>query len=124
MEQVLAELGNREQGEVVLETALSYGTSEPVRVRVRKRGNRYDIDDDANAVRLSGKPQGWLEVAEGLMVAHGLNVNRRGAVHVPVHVGRDIAALVLSVADTSLTLYSALIEVDVEVGFDSDTSVD
>lgn len=124
MEQELQALSRLDHGEVVLETALAYSAEEPVRVRVRKREDRYDVDDDANAVRLAGEPDGWLGVAEGLMASHGLNVNRRGVVYVPAVVGRDIGALALSVADSSLTLYSALVESGSEVGFDSDTSVE
>ena len=124
MEDDLESLTTMERGEVVVTTGLSYTSEHPVRVRVRKRDNRYDLDDDAEAVRLAGEPSGWFATAEGLMKAHGANVNRRGAVFVPAVAGRELGALVLTVADTSLTLYSALIETDVEVGFDSDTSVE
>ncbi len=124
MEEELRALRDQDEAEAVLETALSYGSAEPVRVRIRKREDRYDIDDGGNAVRLAGEPDGWFELAQGLMTAHGLNVNRRGVVSVPTVVGRDIGALTLSVADTSVALYSALLESGSEVDFDSDTSVE
>jgi len=120
----LDSLASAAHGEVVLETGLSYTPEHAVSVRIRKRDQRYDLDDDGTAVRLAGEPPGWWGIAEGLMTAHGLNVNRRGVVFVPAVVGRDVRALALSVADTSRTLYLALIESDVEVGFDSDTSVE
>ncbi len=124
MEEELESLTSRERGEVVLETALSYTSDQPVRVRVSKSDDRYSVDDDAEAVRLAGEPDGWRETAEGLMKAHGMSVDERGAVFIPAVVGRDLRALVLSLADTSLALYSALMATEAEVGFDSDTGVE
>lgn len=124
IEEQLARLHEQDDGETSVETGLSYGSARPVTVRVRRRGQRYDLDDDGVAVTLAGEPEGWLEVAEGLMAAHGLNIDRRGVVSVPAVEGRDLAALVLAVADTSLSLYTSLLATDLEVGFDSDTSVE
>ena len=124
MDHALSELSGEENGETSVETALSYTSDQPVVIHVRKRGPRYDVDDDGAAVRLAGEPTGWHEEAEGLARAHGLNINRSGVVFVPAVVGRDIDALVLSVADTSLSLYLALLESDVSVESDSDTSVE
>lgn len=124
MEQALERMRTEDQGEAWIETALSYTSGQPVVVRVRRRGHRYDIDDDGSAVRLAGEPEGWFDDAAGLATAQGMNINRSGVVFVPAVEGRDIAALVLSVADTSLSLYFALLESDLAVEFDSDTSVE
>jgi hypothetical protein len=90
-----------------------YRDGEPVRVRIVKRGHHYDIGDDGNAVRLAGRPDGWLEVAEAVVEADALNVNRRGVVFVDrVVEGRDIDSLASRVAETSARLYAELLEVD------------
>jgi hypothetical protein len=101
-----------ETGEIVLETALSYG-HEPVRVRVRKRGRRYDLTDDGAAVREAGTPgRGWLETAEHVVAREGMNVNRRGVVFVSAVEGRDLAALAARLAETSLAVHAALLDGD------------
>jgi hypothetical protein len=88
-----------------------YRDGEPVRVRIVKRGHRYDIGDDGEAVRRAGRPDGWLEVAEAVVEADALNVNRRGVVFVDrVAEGRDIVSLAARVAETSARLYAELLE--------------
>lgn len=99
-----------ESGEVRLETDRSYGGTAPVAVRIRKRGHRYDLCDDAAAVAAAGRPSGWLAVAERAVAEAHLNVNRRGVVFVPAVEGRDLAALACKVAAASAAVYSALLE--------------
>jgi hypothetical protein len=94
----------------MLDAGLSYGAAGAVRVRVRKRGHRYDISDDGAAVALAGKPPGWLPLAERVVGAAALNVNRRGAVFVPAVEGRDLAALAKRVGEASRELYLALLD--------------
>jgi hypothetical protein len=79
-------------------------------VRVRKRGRRYDLDDEGRATRPAGKPAGWLEVCDRLMAEAGFNVNRRGVVFVSVVEGRDLASIALRLADSSVAVYSTLLE--------------
>jgi hypothetical protein len=101
-----------ETGEIVLETAFSYG-DEPVRVRVRKRGRRYDLTDDGSAVRKAGASgRGWLATAEHVAAEEGMNVNRRGVVFVSAVEGRDVAALAARLAETSLAVHAALLDAD------------
>jgi hypothetical protein len=101
-----------ETGELVLETAFSYG-DEPVRIRVRKRGRRYDLSDDGAGVRKAGAAgRGWLETAERVVADEGMNVNRRGVVFVPAVEGRDLAALAARLAETSLAVHAALLDDD------------
>jgi hypothetical protein len=99
-----------EDGEVVLDAGGTYASGEPVRVRVRRRGRRYAIDDDGAAVRCAGAPAGWLEVARRVVEEDSLNVNRRGVVFVPAVEGRDIAGLAERVAGTSRAVHGALLE--------------
>jgi hypothetical protein len=53
-----------DSGEAVLGAGLDYLPGEPVEVFARKRGRRWDFGDGGRAVRLAGKPAGWLRVAE------------------------------------------------------------
>jgi hypothetical protein len=101
-----------ERGEIVLDTELAYAAGHPIRVRVRKRGRRYEIDDLGEAVAGAGAPRGWLEVADRVVAEQGLNVNRTGRVFVPAVEGRDLDALVRKVADASLAVHAALLELD------------
>jgi hypothetical protein len=98
------------EGEVFLETGLSYGDGQPVVVFVRKRGRNYDIDDRGAAAQKAGKPRGWLEVARGVVREDWLNVNRAGVVFVGSFEGRDVASLALRIGDCSLAVYGALLE--------------
>jgi hypothetical protein len=101
-----------EHGEALLDTGARYAPGRPVRVRVRKRGRRYDLDDAGGAVEAAGRPSHRLAVAERVAAAHDLNVNREGVVFVPAFEGRDLARLADRVAETSLALYDALLDED------------
>ena len=107
-----ARAGWGERGEVEVVTHVSYAPGRPVRVRVRKRGRRYELDDVGVAVTAAGRPQGWMAVAERVVAEEGLNVNRPGRVFVAVVEGRDLDALVRKVAETSLAVHAALLELD------------
>jgi len=98
------------EGEVFLETGLTYGDGQPVLVFVRKRGRNYDIDDRGTAIQKAGKPRGWLEVAQAVVHADSMNVNRAGVVFVGSFEGRDVASLALRIGDCSLALYGELLE--------------
>jgi hypothetical protein len=99
----------------VVDAGVAYRHGEPVLIRVRRRGRRYDITDDGGAVRLARRPPGWLERAEHVVSAEGFNVNRRGVVFVPAVAGRDIALLAVRLADTSRAVYLALLDLEVVV---------
>lgn len=98
------------EGEVLLETGLSYGDRQPVLVFVRKRGRNYDIDDRGAAVSKAGKPRGWLDVARAVVAGDWLNVNRAGVVFVGSFEGGDVASLAVRIGDCSLAVYGALLE--------------
>ena len=103
-----------ESSEVLVDSRLTYRSGDPVRIRVRQRGRRYDLADDGAAVSLAGKPSGWLERVEHVVAGDGFNVNRRGVIFVPAVEGRDIAALTLRLADTSRSAYLTLLEAAAE----------
>jgi hypothetical protein len=85
-----------------------------VAVRVRQRGYRVSIDDDGNCVREAGYPTGWREVAERVVAAQGMNVNRTGVVFVPAVADRDVAPLVVRLADTAAAVRSALLDLEAD----------
>ena len=90
--------------------ALTYVDGEPVRVSVRRRAHRVDIDDGGEGVERAGRPPGWHPVAEAVVERHNLNVNRRGVVFVPAVIGRDIDQLARRVAEASYAVHAALLE--------------
>lgn len=97
-------------GEALLDSGLVFGDGEPVRVRVRKRHRRYDLDDAGRAVAKAGKPRGWLEAARQGALEEHLNVNRAGVVFVGAVEGRDLARLAAQVAGAALAVHGALVE--------------
>jgi ankyrin repeat protein len=91
-------------------TELSYMAGRPVRISVRRRGRRYDIDDMGTAVAIAGRPRGWREAAERAVRAKGWNVNREGLVFMQAAEGRDIDAFVRCTAEASVAVLDALLE--------------
>jgi hypothetical protein len=89
---------------------LRYTEGKPVEVFVRRRLHVYDLDDHGAAVRLAGRPAGWLTVAEEVVSQHSLNVNRRGVVFVGTVYPSWLERLVAQVAATSLAVYQELLE--------------
>lgn len=98
--------------ERVVETGRFYVEGEPVRVAIRKRHHRYLVSDDGRAVDLAGRPREWLDVAERVVLEDWLNVNRRGVVFVGTVYPRELESLAARVADRSLAVYEALLELD------------
>ena len=101
-----------EEGETSLAVGLDYVPGEPVEILARKRGRRWDFGDGGRAVRLAGKPAGWLAVAERVVAEEGMNVNRAGVVFVPAYerADRDLAALALRLGDVSHAVHAELLE--------------
>jgi hypothetical protein len=100
---------------VTLDGGVEYRDGEPVRVRVRRRGYRYTVDDDGAAVEKAGRPPGWLDVARRVAEdEYWLNVNRRGVVFVPA-VGQGPARaawLIRRIAECSAAVYQELLELE------------
>jgi hypothetical protein len=102
-----------ERAELSLASGLFYREAEPVLVRVRKRGGRYDLDDRGRAIPLAGKPPGWhegaLEVVDG---EFSLNVSREGVFVPAVEGGVDLGWLAGRVAEASQALHQELLELE------------
>lgn len=99
-----------ETGEATLDTGRSFVPGEPVRILVRKRGRRYDLDDRGRATELAGRPSGWLQVARRVVAEEGFNVNCAGVVFVPAVEGRDLALLASRLGETSRVVFAELLE--------------
>jgi hypothetical protein len=95
-----------------VEMGLAYLPGEPVRVLVRRRGVRYELGDEGRAVKVAGRPRGWHALAERIVAEDGLNVARDGRVFVIVTEGRDMDALAARVAETSLRVCDALLDLE------------
>ena len=98
--------------EQVVETELRYLPDVPVRVAVRRRGNKYDIDDGGEAVRLAGRPREWLAGAKDIVDADALNVNRAGVVFVSTFREDWVEPLAQRIGAASKAVYDALLELD------------
>jgi hypothetical protein len=99
-----------ERGEARIATSLRFGDGEEVEILVRKRGRRYDLSDEGAAVRKADvEGSAWLEVAERVVAAQGMNVNRKGVVFVPAVEGRDVASLTVRLAETVVAVYDELL---------------
>jgi hypothetical protein len=101
-------------GEVVFEAGIEYRAGEPIRIRVRKRGNFFHLDDGGAAAARAGRPRGWFELIDRLVANEGFNVNRRGVVFVSVGRGRDLAALAVRLAECSRAVYAELLELQTD----------
>ena len=99
-------------GVSIVDTGLEYRPGEPVRLRVDVHRFPY-VRDDARAVALAGRPDGWRAVAERIARGRDVNVNRVGVLSLPVvPAGPGFDAIVDRVATTSLELYEELLELE------------
>lgn len=110
-----ARRGWAERGEAEFETGYAFGDGERVRIRLRRRGRRYDLSDGGAAVRKAGaRGSTWLRLAERVVAEQGFNVNRKGVVFVPAVEGRDLARLAARLAETSFAVYAALLDAEAD----------
>lgn len=99
--------------EIDVETSLRYPDGEPVTIRVgRREGSLYLLDDGGGATARAGRRHGWLDVAERAVRPSGMNVSRTGVVFVGANERRDLEALALRLAQASLDVLEALVELD------------
>ncbi len=98
-----------ERDGIVRETGLTYTPGRPIRVSVRRRGDRYDLDDLGGAVAVAGRPPGWLQAAERAVEALGWNISRDGVVFVQAVEGRDIDALARRTGEASAAVLDAVL---------------
>ena len=97
---------------LVRHTGLDYVPGRPVRVRVRRRAARIDLDDLGGALAVAGRPEGWHAAAERAVAALGWNVSRDGVVFVRAVEGRDVDALVRGTAAASAAVLEALLALE------------
>ena len=109
---MLASAGMQAVEEAVVATGRMYREDDPVVIRRRRRGPRVELDDGGTAVDLAGRPAGWLETAERVVAQEGFNVNRAGVAFVQFAAGRDEHALAERLADCSVRVFSALLELE------------
>lgn len=104
--------GAEAETEIVLETSVSYADGSPVRIRVRRRSGKLDIDDLGGAVTSVSPAGDWLAAARRSVDEDSLNVNRRGVVFVQAFSEETAARLAPRVAEASRRLELALIDAD------------
>lgn len=104
-----------ERGEARLDTGLRYGGARPLVILARRSPGHYSFSDEAGAVVAAGRPYGWLDVAREVVDADAMNINLRGVVSMGAVERRDTAwlhSIAARVADTSLAVYQALLELE------------
>jgi hypothetical protein len=100
----------------VLETGLTYDGIAPVRVHVTRREGRYEFSDGGGAVAAAGVRPARLRFDERIdLGAYEVNMSRNGVVSLPGFASSSdewLARLPELVAEGSLVLYEALLELD------------
>lgn len=112
----VSQLATVARGEVILDTAMSYDGIAAVRVRARKTDGKVDFSDDGGAVAAAGVDPDGLVFPDRIAIADcSVNVTRRGVVWLPGFARSSdewLAKLPELVAQGSLALYDALLELD------------
>jgi hypothetical protein len=100
----------------ILETGLTYDGIAPVRVHVTKREGRYEFSDGGGAVAVAGVRPSRLRFDERIGLGeYEVNVSRSGVVSLPGFASSSpewLARLPELVAEGSVVLYEALLEID------------
>jgi hypothetical protein len=107
-----AAAGEEVRSEAVRTTELAYMPGRPVRINVRRRGHRYDIDYTGAAVAMSARPPGWRAAAERAVRELDWNINRDGVVFMQTLEGRDIDWFVRRTAEVSLAVLEAILDAE------------
>jgi hypothetical protein len=115
LEVVRAEIGDPHEwghGERLVETELRYADESPITVHIRRRGRRYEIDDEGAAVRKARAfgVEEWETIASEVVEAHDLTVNRRGVISMPAVAEADLAWLAFKVARCAYAAHYELLD--------------
>jgi hypothetical protein len=94
----------------VRDSGLEYLPGNPVRVRVRVRGARVDVDDMGGALAVAGTPTGWREAAEPAVAELSWNVRRNGVVFMQAPRGRRLAWIIDRTAQASAAVCDAILQ--------------
>ena len=100
----------------VVATSREWLPGEPVEIFIRRRGYWTELDDAGEAVRRTGKPEGWLEAADRIAAVEGMNVSRNGVVFVKdgERTGHDLDEITGRLADTARAIYLTLLDLSEE----------
>ena len=104
-----------DHGGLVIETGLTYDGLAPVRVHVTKREGRFLFSDEGGAVSAAAPASQPAFERRIVLGDRDVNVSRRGVVFVPAVASSSdewLLELVGLVAEGSLALYEALLELD------------
>jgi hypothetical protein len=96
----------------VRDSGLEYLPGTPVRIRIRVRGARVDVDDIGGAVAVAGMPTGWYEAAEKVVAERGWNIRRNGVVVMQAPRGRKLAWIVERTAEASAAVCDAIVQLE------------
>ncbi len=112
----ISNLKKLQRGELVLDTGLTYDGITPVRIRATKREGRFEFSDEGGAVAAAGVDGKQFRFADSIALGnYSVNVSRQGVVSLPGFARSSdewLAKLPELVAEGSLTLYEALLELD------------
>jgi hypothetical protein len=72
------------------------------------------LDDRGEAIRRAGKPEGWLEAADRIAAAEGMNVGRNGLIGVKYgeRTYHDLEEITGRLADTARAIYLTLLDLE------------
>lgn len=112
----ISSLRKLERGELVLDTGLTYDGITPVRIRAKKRQGRFEFSDEGGAVAAAGVDRTRVRFPDSIATGkYSANVSRHGEVSLPGFARSSdewLARLPGLVADGSLALYEALLELE------------
>jgi hypothetical protein len=112
----ISSLRKLERGELVLDRGLAYDGITPVRIRVTKREGRFEFSDEGGAVVAAGVDRTQVRFPDSIATGeYSANVSRHGVVSLPGFARSGdqwLARLPGLVADGSLALYEALLELE------------
>ncbi len=105
-----------ERGETVLDSGLTYDGITPVLVHVTRREGRFEFSDGGGAVAAAGVRPSQLRFDDRIVMGdYSVNVSRKGVVFLPGFASSKagwLAKLPELVAEGSVVLYEALLELD------------
>ena len=112
----ISRLARLERGDLILETELTYDGITPVRIHATKREGRFDFSDEGGAVAAASVDPERLDFPDRIEIgSNSANVSRQGVVWLPGFARSEpewLAKLPGLVADGSLALYEALLELE------------
>jgi hypothetical protein len=105
-----------DSGRAVVATSREWLAGQPVEIFIRHRGYWTELHDGGEAIRRAGKPEGWLEAADRIAAAEGMNVGRNGVVGVKYgeRSGHDLDEITGRLADTTRAIYLTLLDLSEE----------